>query len=73
MQRTSFNEQVEALVKAMREMGSTAAELTECINKLNQLQPGTPTNTDTPNQKSDLEIFPQIEISEEFLNLKIDN
>lgn len=73
----SYLETARRLAQAMQECGRTTndvidslAELTKYVNS--QLGPETPADTENPNQKSDLEIFSQIEISPEFANL-IDN
>ena len=64
----SYLETTRRLAQAMKanDVVDSLAELTKYINS--QLGPETPANTENPNQKSDLEIFSQIEISDEFRN-----
>lgn len=68
------------LTRAMVELGCTAKEFSKTINEFikyinehpedfSDNGPETGDTTDTPNQNSDLEIFEQIVISEEFQNL----
>ena len=63
---------------AIQSLGTTVNEMAEALKGLQQYvynQLGTPASLiiENPKQKSDLEISNRIEISEEFLNLKIDN
>ena len=53
--------------------GCLSARLDLCEYQLSELRPDTDAKTENPKQKSDLEISNRIEISDEFLNLKIDN
>ena len=68
----------EHMVNALSTLGLRINDAVENVEKLQQilsLQLGAPASliTENPKQKSDLEISNQIEISDEFLNLKIDN
>ena len=68
----------EAMGNALKGLGISVAEATKTIVELNkyinnQLGPETPEKTENPKRKKALEILPRIEVSEEFLNLKVDN
>ena len=72
------NDRFENMVYALSGLGITVNEAVDTIKELQQYlydQLGTRANltTENPKQKSDLEISNRIEISDEFLNLKIDN
>ena len=56
------------LTSLIREIGINAEELSETINQFAKLASMTPAETENPNQKSDLEISSQIEVSDEFRN-----
>lgn len=63
---------------AIQSLGTTVNEMAETLKSLQQYvynQLGTVSSviTENPKQKSGLEISNRIEISDEFLNLKIDN
>lgn len=68
----------ENMAYALQGLGITVNEAITTIQELQQYiynQLGTPASltTENPKRKSDLEISNRIEISEEFLNLKIDH
>lgn len=72
------NDKFENMVYALYGLGITVNEAVDTIKELQQYlydQLGTRASliTENPKQKSDLEISNRIEISDEFLNLKIDN
>lgn len=63
---------------AIKSLGTTVNEVAEALKSLqqcvyNQLGTASSVMTENPKQKSGLEISNRIEISDEFLNLKIDN
>ena len=55
----------------MKSMECVNARIDYIEDKLSQLEPAPDVKTENPKQKSDLEIFPQIEWDEDFL--KLDN
>ena len=74
----SYLETTRWLAQAMKEYGRTTNDVANTLTQLTkyingQLGPETLAYTENPNQKSDLEISNRIAISNEFLNLKIDN
>ena len=69
---------MEDFVNALNAASSTVDSVTESLKGLQQYvydQLGTRTKvlTENPNRNKGLEISDQIEVSEEFLNMKIDN
>ena len=60
---------VKKLAFLMQSMADTNVRIDLIEQKLNQLRPATDEKTEIPKQKSDLEIFSQIEPSTEFLIL----
>ena len=74
---TDFKD-ITALVKAYYDLGTSTTDMVEALKSFQQYTyscAGSPTliKTEKPNCKEVLEIFPQIVVSEEFHNLKIDN
>ena len=74
----SYLETTRWLAQAMKEYGRTTNDVANTLTQLakyinGQFGPETPAYTENPNQKGDLEISNRIAISDEFLNLKIDN
>ena len=74
----SITNEADAFRDAIKSLGTTVNEMAETLKNLQQYvydQLGTASSviTENPKQKSDLEISNRIEISDEFLNLKIDN
>ena len=70
----SWEQMVNALSKlnmSVHDAANTIANLQQYV--YNQLGTASSVITENPKQKSDLEISNRIEISDEFLNLKIDN
>jgi hypothetical protein len=75
---TTWSNSWESMVNALKGLGITSKEAANTISELNkyinsQLGPATPEKTENPKRKKALEILPRIEVSEEFLNLKVDN
>jgi hypothetical protein len=56
------------MAKIINELGMSAQDFAETLRAFNQLVSEANAKTANPNQKSDLEIFSQIEISDEFRN-----
>ena len=56
------------MAKVINELGMSARDFAETLRAFNQLVSEANAKTENPNQKSDLEIFSQIEISDEFRN-----
>ena len=63
-------ETISKLAQLMREMECINTRLDLVESKIVQLEPAPDAKTETPNQKSDLEIFNRIVPSEEFLKLE---
>ena len=78
MTHYSGNDKFENMVYVLSGLGITVNEAVDTIKELqqylyDQLRTASSVITENPKQKSDLEISNRIEISDEFLNLKIDN
>ena len=65
-----FSESMNQLVELMKSMECANARIDYIEDKLRQLEPAPDAKTENPKQKSDLEIFSQIELSPEFLKLE---
>ncbi len=56
------------IAKVINELGMSAQDFAETLRAFSQLASGANAKTENPNQKSDLEFSPRIEISDEFRN-----
>lgn len=56
------------VAKLINELGMSVQDFAETLRAFNQFASGANAKTENPNQKSDLEISSQIEISDEFRN-----
>lgn len=65
-----FSESMNQLAELMKSMECVNARIDYIEDRLSQLGPAPDAKTENPKQKSDLEIFSQIEPSSEFLKLE---
>ena len=65
-----LSEAIQKIASLMKSMECVNARIDYIEDKLSQLEPATDAKTETPKQKSDLEIFDWIIPSEEFLKLE---